>query len=136
MKKIDNLEASPHAAGHQTERIPLPHNALRNLTLLLSWISLTGCAALASFGGGGSTTVTAERLEPGGKGLFVVRPYASDPECVEQLQSPNGKTPVDCNAEFLVGCDASAPDSKQFCTLVQEKGRARDSIYPGNRRAR
>jgi hypothetical protein len=109
---------------------------LRKLILTLSWISLTSCAILAQLGGSRGTTVPAERLEPGGNGLFVVRPYSSDPECVESLQSPNGRTPVDCNAEFLVGSDAAAPDSKQFCALVQEKGRVRESIYPGNRRSR
>ena len=93
---------------------------------------LSGCSAVALLGNH-SAVVTAARLEPGGKGLFVVRPQADDPECVDRLQSPNGQTPVDCTSEYLVGCDGSTPANQPFCTLMREKGPVRESIYPGNR---
>ena len=104
---------------------------------LLGLALLSGCWAaphLAIYAPTAPTMVTAQRLEPGGKGLFVVRPQADDPECFEQPKSPNGQTPVDCASQYLVGCDASAPASKPFCTLMHEKGPVRDSIYPGNGR--
>lgn len=98
---------------------------------LLGTLLLSGCWAALT---GGHAPVTAARLEPGGKGLFVVRPQAEAPECVEALSSPNGATPVDCTSEYLVSCDASAPENRPFCTLMRERGPVRESIYPGDRR--
>jgi hypothetical protein len=107
---------------------------MRLLTLLIvaSLLWLSGCSLFMP--ASHSATVTAERLEPGGKGLFVVRPQSDDPECLLKVPSPNGRTPLDCASEYLVACDASTPESKPFCSLVREKGPVRDSIYPAGRR--
>ena len=76
--------------------------------------------------------VTAERIEPGGKGLFTVRPSSLDPKCSSKIAAPGGND-VDCSTEYLVGCDASAPEGQSFCSAMREKG-PRDSIYPASRR--
>ena len=102
--------------------------------LMMSSVALLlpGCALFMP--AAGHSTVSAERLEPGGKGLFVVRPHADEAECLLKVQSPNGRTPLDCSSEYIVACDASTPESKPFCSVVREKGPVRDSIYPGSRR--
>ena len=92
----------------------------------------SGCSGLGLFSK--SQIVTAERLEPGGKGLFVVRPPAGDAECSVTVKTRTRREQLACNSEFLVSCDASRPDDKPFCTLMRERGPVRDSIYPADRR--
>jgi hypothetical protein len=99
----------------------------RRLGCLVLLLPLSGCfTAFQSVG------VTAERIEPGGKGLFTVRPSSMDPKCSSKVNAPGGND-VDCNTEYLVGCDASAPEGQSFCSAMREKG-PRDSIYPTSRR--
>lgn len=104
--------------------------------LLLVLFITSGCSAVTAFSSKAVPTVTAERLEPGGKGLFVVRPFLSDDECQLKLQAPNGATPVDCDSQFIVGCDGAIPESRPFCSLIHEQGPSRESLYPGARRVR
>jgi len=106
---------------------PKGESVTRILACLVVASSLSGCfTAFQSVG------VTAERLEPGGKGLFVVRPSSMDPKCSSKIAAPGGND-VDCNTEYLVGCDASVPEGQSFCSAMREKG-PRDSIYPSSRR--
>lgn len=126
---MSNSFAPPAQGGHRIfGRVSLL------VLLAVTGAALTGCSTLSVLAA--RSTVSAERIEPGGKGLFVVRPSAEDPACEEKLQSPNDAMPVDCDSEFIVGCDGATPDGKPFCALVREKGRVRNSIYPGNRRER
>ena len=99
---------------------------MRTLLLILGLSS--GC-----FHSFQSVKVSAERIEPGGKGLFVVRPSSMDQNCEVGIRTPGDPT-IDCNSEYLVGCDGAAPDNQQFCSLMREKGPARDSIYPAGKR--
>jgi hypothetical protein len=105
---------------------------LRRWLILSSVALLPGCFLFGPLAG--HSPVTAERIEPGGKGLFVVRPHAEDADCQLKLASPNGTTPLDCSSEYLVACDASAPESKPFCSVVRETGPVRDSIYSASGR--
>ena len=50
------------------------------------------------------------------------------------VKAAGSSAPVRCDAEFLVACDASLPDSQPFCYLMREKGPVRDSLYPASRR--
>jgi hypothetical protein len=80
------------------------------------------------------TDATAERLDPGGKGLFTLRPPMSVEECRENVHAAGSSAAVQCDAEFIVGCDASLPEDQPFCYLMKEKGPVRDSLYPAARR--
>jgi hypothetical protein len=95
--------------------------------LLLPLLSF-GCSL---FGGLiGPPVVSAERIEPGGKGLFVIRPPTPRDGCEVKVASQRGALPVGCESQFVVGCDASIPESRPFCMLMREKGPVRESIYP------
>jgi hypothetical protein len=97
--------------------------------LVLAALASAGCFTAFS-----SVGVTAERIEPGGKGLFTIRPSSYDNKCEVKVKATTGDAPVDCNTEYLVGCDASAPEGQSFCWAMKEKG-PRDSVYPAARRA-
>jgi hypothetical protein len=99
----------------------------RSLTTILLVLPLAGCFTAFQSAG-----VTAERIEPGGKGLFTIRPSSLDPKCSSKVAAPGGND-VDCSTEYLVGCDASIPEGQSFCSVMREKG-PRDSIYPASRR--
>lgn len=129
--------ANPHATVLQLAALRGTEQSVEEGTMQRSLVccAVLFLSACSIAGAMGHTTVTAERLEPGGKGLFVVRPYDGEKDCAEAIKGTNGAKVVDCNSEFLVGCDATTPDGRPFCVLMKEKGLVRDSIYPAGKRA-
>ena len=106
--------------------------------------SMVTCLALV---GGGATSgcaafpfakpvaeVEMVSVAPGGKALLLVRPDAHHSRCRVDVATGDGSVVADCDAQYLVGCDASAPSSEPFCRLVREAGPVRDSAYPEERR--
>lgn len=74
-----------------------------------------------------ASPVMAARLEPGGRGLFVVRPPSAPDGCTISAGNP---TPLACTNAYLVSCDATLPESEPFCRVTPEIGPVRESIYP------
>jgi hypothetical protein len=108
---------------------------MRLYLLLFSIIISIGCAGKAKLlvpSGPGDIELVS--VEPGGKGLFIVRPEPSSKNCKVTVITENGASHTDCKAEYLVGCDASVPAKQPFCWLIRELGPVRESIYPANRR--
>ncbi len=69
-----------------------------------------------------------------GKAVFIVSPVNTDPDCQIEVDSQDGKRLLDCNSEYVIGCDVSIPGTQPFCQLVTEIGPERDSSYPKTRR--
>ena len=69
-----------------------------------------------------------------GKAIFIVKPVVTDQFCAILVDGEDGKDYVDCNTQYLVGCDIDIPQDEPFCRLVREIGSERDSIYPKDRR--
>jgi len=90
--------------------------------------STAGCGGLgAMLSGPARLPVTAARVEPVGRGLFVVRPPAGSPTCtIAVAHSPQ----IECDNQYLVTCDATAPESEPFCHVTEEASPVRESIYP------
>jgi len=91
-------------------------------------ITPAGCGGIGSMlGTAKPAPVTAARLEPGGRGLFVVRPPAGATGCtIGVAHSPE----IECDSQYLVTCDATAPENEPFCHVTEETSPARESIYP------
>ena len=100
--------------------------------ILLLMASSLGCASLAV--GGGQTQVKMVAEKPGGRGLFLVSPSDNYQDCAVVVATATGQARLDCNTQFLVGCDASVPDSQSFCWLMQEVGPVRESTFPKARK--
>jgi hypothetical protein len=69
-------------------------------------------------------------VEPGGKALLVVRPDVADKDCTVKVATAKGDATTGCGNHFIVGCDASAPETMPFCRIIKEVGPVRDSAYP------
>ena len=100
--------------------------------LLVVLVTGGGCAGLPS--GRMSAEVEMVSVAPGGKALLLVRPNAHYGRCVVDVGAEEASVAVDCDAQYLVGCDAAGPSSEPFCRLVREVGPVRDSAYPEARR--
>lgn len=98
-------------------------------------ILLPGCSVLSAVT---SMSVTSDVkltvVEPNGKALFIIKPDANYEGCAVDVNTKAGDVPVDCESEYLVGCDASVPKDTPFCWVIEEVGPVRDSAYPRDRR--
>jgi hypothetical protein len=91
------------------------------------------CGALTSLIGGASSNPQVPRdvqmiYAEGDKRVLVVRPPAIAATCTMQVQ---GRTPsLDCQAEYVVTCNANLPTKKPLCSLAVEQVVSRESVYP------
>lgn len=95
--------------------------------LLMLTVTQAGCGGLGALTGPAKSPVTAARIDPGGHGLFVIRPPSGPDGCNIAVQ---GSAPLECDNEYLVSCDATLPDNEPFCRVTPELGPVRESIYP------
>ena len=109
----------------------------RRLLLILGIaLSLPGCSLLSQVSSSlsGTSDVKMTVVEPNGKALFIIKPNAEYKGCAVEVATRGGETPVDCESEYLVGCDASVSKDTPFCWVIEEIGPVRDSAYPRDRR--
>ena len=111
---------------------------MRQGLLLVLGISifLPGCSLLSQLSSSlsGSSDVKMTVVEPNGKALFIIKPNADYKGCAVDVSTKAGDVPVDCESEYLVGCDASVPKDTPFCWVIEEVGPVRNSAYPKDRR--
>ena len=99
-------------------------------------IFLPGCSLISQVTSslGGTSDVKMTVVEPNGKALFIIKPNATYEGCAVDVATKAGDVLVDCDSEYLVGCDASVPKDTPFCWVIEEVGPVRDSAYPRDRR--
>ena len=108
----------------------------RRLLLVLGIATiLPGCSLLSQITTmSGASDVKMTVVEPNGKALFIIKPNATYEGCAVDVATKAGDVLVDCDSEYLVGCDASVPKDTPFCWVIEEVGPVRDSAYPRDRR--
>lgn len=106
--------------------------------LLITAVFGSGCGTFSSISKALGTDTPSDIemvvVEPGGKGLFVIRPDVNIKDCMVEVETKGGLSKTDCTNQFVVGCDATVDEDTPFCWLVTEVGPVRDTAYPKKRR--